>query len=201
MNRAAILLDDYYYGMPRKDILAKLKIPLPPDHEQRILRDPGEISFLGYNWEELFYFDNDEALRQIILIRATRDGETFRSIQEELINSGWTPVSVEMDEATFDIFGLANRRDHEITNRELKEFESQALEKNDSVTVYFFPAAFADKVLTDSKIKFWANAIDKAPENFCLLSFAADANNIKLSFTAPLLSRKAALKYGEKIKR
>ena len=140
-------------------------------------------------------------MRQIILIRTSIDKDSWLTVQEDLIKKSWIPVAVDTEDATYDLFEHAHPEGHKEEIKALVDFENEALQKGRGITVYIFPADFASKMLKNTKIKFWANAVDKAQENFCLLSMMADADKLKLSFTCPLLVRKAALKYGEKIKR
>lgn len=203
MDPSALLFDNFAYGMTRPEIEERLGATSPAGREldRWTLAAPGGAAFLGEKWEEIFSFDNKGGLRQIILVRPAGGADGFFSVQEALIKEGWEPAAAEADDEAFDAFGQNERGDQAALKKALAGFESRALQNGKDVTVYFFPSEFAGKALKNLKIKFWANAMDKAGENFCLLSLMAGADNIRLSFTAPLLSRKAALQYGSMIKR
>lgn len=203
MDQTTMLFDSFKYGMSREEIAQRLKIAnaAPNAIDRWTLRAPGGVNFLQETWEESFDFNNNDALRQIILTRAVNERDEYLSVQEALLKEGWTPVAVDTDEDSFDAFRHREPGDPAMSRKALDSFEKEAIQLGKEMTVYFFPSSFADKVMKNLKIKFWTDAMDKARENFCLLSLMVNPDNIRLSFSAPLLSRKAALKYGEMIKK
>lgn len=197
--KKALLFDNFYYGMPRNEIEKKLQISNLNENKEKLLKSPNPVSYLDMEWEEIFYLNNENLLREIILSRIGQEEKNYLSVQKALVKNGWLPVAAEIEEATFDLFEQGESRLEDETS--LIAFENKALNNGKDLAIYFFPTAFAQNALHNCKIKFWANAIDKAPDNFCLLSLMQDADNLKLSFTAPLLSRRDALKYGQMIRR
>lgn len=199
MSQSAEFFDGFTYGMPRQEVSRRLHIT--DNKAAAILVAPTPVQFLGETWEETFLFDSDNALRGIILINGKRSQDGYLATQKELIQSGWMPVAVEIDDATFDIFGEGRRDNYDESLNALEEFERKAVGEGRAITVYFLAADFVSEMLNKPAVKFWGDAVDKGPQKLCMLSLISDVNNLKLSFVAPLLARKAALKYGQMIKR
>ncbi len=82
-----------------------------------------------------------------------------------------------------------------------EEFVQDGLESENGLTISFFPKQFVENALKDAEITSWSQAVDQASEDLRMLNLKTDKNNIVISFTIPLLSRKNALRYGQIIRR
>lgn len=194
------LFDDYRYGATREEILAKLKAEDCGNiRETRdlTLSAPGNINFLDLEWSLRFEFNNLFLLRQISLTRGQTPGER-KAIAEKLKEEGWRLMSAETDEAIFDPL---ERGGGESVEKERARFIDSALRADATLTIQFWPADFADKIVAAGKIKNCDLALDKAPENIVVLSLFSFNGDLGINFTAPLLARKDALRSGAMIKR
>ena len=197
------LFEDYIWGMPKKEIIEKSGAGSCPDERSNPLTlcasEP--VNYAGVPWREIFWFNNDNELRQVMLSRSGSVAGDFNSILNTLPSLGWVPIFLETPDGALDILEETRINGAEKTEDARNDFEEKALKNGASLTILFFPADFGRKSLNNSRLKSYSQAMAKAPENFCVLSLMLEEDNLKLSFTAPLLTRKDVLKYGQKINR
>lgn len=200
-KKAPRLFEDFTYGMSRDELAGRTNArpcPEAPDNNL-ILCAPETINLFGRDWRELFYFNNLAELQQVSLVSEADGADQFKALQAALINAGWRPVFLESPRDALDILAETKRKGAEKAEGLLGEFEENALGEAPGLKVFFFPNVYAEKVM--GKLDHWSLAVDKATENFVMADLDADADAIRLTYTAPLLSRKNALRYGQMIRK
>ena len=196
-----ILFENYAYGMTRDEVIASSGASACPEApaNRLLLCASDPANFLGISWREMFWFNNLDELQQIMLIRPDEPIASLAQAQDALTANGWRAVFLETDGVAFDALEETRRRKAEDVEKAREDFEARALREKSGLTIYFFPAEFAQKGM--GKAKSYSQAVDSAGETFVMISLMLDGDNLKLAFTAPLLARKNALRYGQIIKR
>lgn len=187
----AVLFGDYPYGMTKAQIEAATPLAPCPDNPGNafILCNPKPVLYLQRDWRESFIFNNESSLQEVVLVRNTEDD--FETLTKALGGAGWVPVSLETDDKVIDIYDKGNPVGG--------DFPAAQFSGGDSATLHFFPKKFVAKTLSTRNS--FSLAMDDGGEAFVLLTMMWGNGMVKLSFTAPLLSRKYALRYGQMIKR
>lgn len=201
VEKRSYLYEDFYYGMPKKDVRKKISMASDGENKSLQLTNPAPAEFAGQKWQEIFNFNNLGELQEVILAQEGQIARKYAPLLQTLQGAGWQPAYYENGKTAFDLLAAVRQHGLEAAEKLRADFMRKAISEPDYLTVTFFPAAFLAKVRQNAKIKTWNQAVDKAPENFCQLTLMTDADNIKLSFTTPLLARKNALRYGEMIRR
>lgn len=198
--RAPILFENYAYGMSRDEVMARSGATACPEAgaNSLLLCAPGPVKFLGLDWREMFWLNNLGELQQIILNRSDDSAGSLAALRGALAGAGWRPVLLETDGAVLDLLEQASRNE-ENAESVREDFVARALREGTGLTIHFFPADLAQKLM--GKAGSYAQGVDRAGENIVLISLMLTDGNMKLAFTAPLLSRKNALRYGQMIKR
>lgn len=199
---ATVLFQDYCYEMPKAEIAAKSGATPCPDAPDNtlLLCVANPVKFLNSDWQERFSFNNEDKLQEVLLLRQAPELASCESVCDELEKNGWQPVFLETDASVFDRFEQARQSGAKKAKSQLKAFAEKALASDETLTIYFFPAAFTEKA-HDNRIGGYLQALDQADDRFILLALMADKNSQRIAFTAPVLSRKNALRYGSYIKR
>lgn len=199
MEAEAILFEDYAYGTSKQAITEKANAVICPKGVggPLALCAPALIEFLQDKWQEIFVFNNQDELQQIMLIHEGKN--QIDSVLEKLERKGWRPAMLENEDSVADMLEEAHRITASSATSQVEEFIDHAKESKSWLTIHFFPAPLLEEAMKAGEG--YNQAIDKAGENFCLISLMADADTLKLTFTAPLLARKNALRYGQMIKR
>lgn len=199
-ERTPLLFENYSYGMPRGDVLSIAKAgPCEPPHPLALCAS-SPVEFLNLKWQTSFWFNNEDRLQQIMLTRDYSAKESFSALEKELKSAGWLPVYFESDDGALDLVEQSHIQTGAESGKLAEEFVSNAL-KNGGVTVSFLPSQFVLQALQNASIATWSQAVDNGPEDLRMLSLRIDRVRLAASFTAPLLSRKNALRYGQMIKR
>ena len=161
---------------------------------------PHTVSFLETEWEEIFTFNNQEELQQIRL-RKANNADNFFEIQKRLKSKDWLPIFAQSDNEAFDFIAETRKSDQEESETAFLNFEEKTLTQSRLLEVIFFPEKFAIRILKSKKTQNYYQAEEKYKENTVIVTLARDENHISITFNAPLLSRKNALRYGSFIKR
>lgn len=199
-ENAARLFENYIYGMTRNAVIAQCgAVPCPeaPDNAL-LLCAPTKVKFLELEWRESFWFNNLAQLQQVVLETSVKSMADVAEVEKKMLNAGWERGYVETGDADFDILEHYKDVDFEKMFSAMHEFEDKR-KKEAGLSVYYLPDKYFRQVV--GKIGSWSLAVDKAPENLVVAQLFIDALKLKMFFTAPLLSRKNALRYGEMIKR
>lgn len=201
-EKTAILFGGYVYGASREDVVRESGA-IPEDGAANPLNFGSAESalFLGREWSENFNFNNLGELQEVSLTRCGEDAETADAVRKSLIEKGWTPVYCEIPGDAFDALRERIRAGDAATEREIVSFGEKAIQNGEGFVICFFPSAYADKLIKKGKETTYFKALDKAPENFTMASLSYGDGVLRISFNAPILSRKNALRYGEVIKR
>lgn len=199
MPYKAILFAAFTYGMPKSSVIKICgAVPCQDAPDNRLLLcAPETVKFIGFDWRTMFWFNNQDELQQVLL--AMRDSVSAMEIQNSLKNNGWRPALVETDDAVLDVLEKAKNAGVEKAAAELADLEAIYINKDDNITIYFLPQQFAEETM--GKLKTYSQAVDSAQESLVVAALMIGNGQYKLSFTAPLLSRKNALRYGQVIKR
>lgn len=196
-----ILFAKYAYGSSRKDLANKISLgPCADAPDNRLLACAQKpMPYLDQDWDCQFNFNNLDELQQIILSR--KEQPKLNQMLEVLEANAWQPVFAEMDRDALDLLahGMANATQPEL--EALDQFAQKARAAASPLTIYCFPAAHVAKICKNGKKTSYDKALDKAPENFVMLALMLDNDYLKLAFTAPLLARKNALRYGQYIRK
>ena len=203
MASADTLFGEYAFGMKKADVHAKSRaVPCADEPDNRLsLCAPAPVDYLQQHWQQKFSFNNLDELQQVILEQPNAKSGQWQAILSAMVKSGWQPVFLETDDGAFDVLEQARQYGLEKETGLQGEFAQDAMKDAANLTISLFPAAYYEKILADKKIKNFAQATDKAAETMCVPRMMINDNYIKLAFTAPLLSRKNALRYGQMIKR
>lgn len=201
-DNKAMLFDNFCYGMAKSEVNSLVEGQPCADAPENslLLCSVHPVEFLNTRWNERFWFNNLQELQELILEHEADANASAVFIMDELLHSDWMPVYAETEDNAFDLLEVSKKHNPEIAEKSFKEFCTKNLEKGLLMTIYYFPQEFVNKIM--GKVKSRTKAIDeKATENFVQLGMTINAGKISLSFTAPLLSRKNALRYGQFIKR
>lgn len=203
MDNAPVLFEDYTYGMAKSQIAERMDArPCPQSLGNPLsLCGHAPVAHLNEEWQIIFNFNNLGELQEILLIQERKNAGQYDKVKEGLNRSDWLPVFLETDGKACDSLEVQKKEGKEKTRELIKAFAESALENDRDLTITFFPDAYLHKALKSAKIKTYMQALDMAPENFRVITLMVTGDFIKLSFTAPLLSRKNALRYGQVIRR
>lgn len=201
MTQQAMLFDGYYWGMPRKEVISQCHAKACEDAPDNplLLCNSEPVTYLQSQWREIFTFNRDDELTQVMLAQA--NPQHYLETQHALSNAGLKPVFIETEGDALDVLAHGRAVSYDQAQQLALEFESNAMQNSHWLTIYFFPENYLQKILEHKKIKSYEQALDRAPENFTLVSLNADVDNLKIIYTAPLLNRKNVLKYGEMIRK
>lgn len=195
------LFEDYSYGMAKSQVLAKTKtVPCKPPHPLALCAAT-PVEFLRLKWQEKLWFNNEDKLQQIMLLYEDPAPDLFTKLAIELKKAGWLPIYFESEGRALDMVEQNRLHGAAGLDRIEEEFVQDGLESENGLTISFFPKQFVENALKDAEITSWSQAVDQASEDLRMLNLKTDKNNIVISFTIPLLSRKNALRYGQIIRR
>lgn len=199
-ENVAMLFENYIYGMTRDAVIAKSgAIPCPDaPNNALLLCAPARVKFLGLEWRESFWFNNLDELQQVVLEASSISAANLDDVENKMRGAAWEPVYLETANAAFDMLEHRKGPDIEKIFAAMREFEARR-DPNGDLSVYYFPLDYFQKVA--GKIKSWSIAVDEARENLVVAQLVIEPAKLEIFFTAPLLSRKNALRYGEMIKR
>lgn len=190
------LFDDFYYGMTGSKI--KSITSAKPDARNRlILQAPEPVRYLDLAWHEQFFLNNQDELQQIVLVAV--EPVSVATIAKALQHADWQPIFLETEDYAFDRLQEANAQGKDHATELVEEFIRSRHGSNANCSISFLPATYADYALKNGMD--FNQAVDSAGENFVAIRLMATEGDLKLSFTAPLLSRKNALRYGQIIRR
>lgn len=187
MQRAPILFDGCSFGMMKADVSQKAQASPCEDNSFALC---AKTVFVDLEWQETFIFNNQDELKEIIL--SCDQPRKYRDVMAGLEQAGWLPVFLEEPDSAYDFFAA---RDQDFSKTAPSESPKEPF------TIHFLHGAVRDKLLGKAAVKSYDAAIEKAGESVVVCSMMCGDGWLKLSFTAPLLSRKDALRYGQMIRR
>lgn len=189
MKKAPVLLDGCFFGMSRADVCQKAHAAPCADNSFALC---AAASFAGFDWQEAFIFNNQDELKEIILRQPCDHPGIYRDVVAGLEQAGWLPVFLEEQDSAYDLFAA---RDQDSGKGATPANPSEPF------AIHFLQARAREKLLGKAAIKNYADAIEKAGENVVVCSMMCGGGWLKLSFAAPILSRKDALRYGQMIRK
>lgn len=198
-DNAPMLFGEYRYGMA-KDAVAAIAGPCQ-ETQPLVFRAPRPVGWLGQEWQETFSFNSLNELQEVALSQAGKDAADCMAVQKALIGAGWQPAFLETDGAALDALKETRLKGADEAARERDAFEEKALRNGGTLTVSFLPEAFAKRIMKSARTKTYDQALDNGPENTVVAALTAYEGNLSLTFRAPLLSRRNALRYGQVIRR
>lgn len=196
------LFGGYFYGMA-KDMAAEKAhaVPCPEAPNNRLLLcSNASVDFLGLKWHESFFFNNSYQLQQVRLSGPRQAVEELYRLIDSMHEAGWQAAFMEAPEAAFDMLEESDAKGCKSAWKSAMEFIDRFI-AHAELTIYFLPDAYFAKALTMPGSKAYNALLDRAPEGIVVAAISVTEDNLSISFNAPLLSRKNALRYGQYIKR
>lgn len=200
VKNAPLLFENFSYGMPRDEVIAKTgSVPCPEaPNNPLLICAPDNVEFLGCEWRVSFWFNNLDELQQVVLELMSKFTLGGLKVEERMLKAGWTPVCLESGHAVLDLLEKHKKLDIQNSAIVMSDFSAQHQDET-NLSIFYFPLEYFQKV--NGKSESWSQAVDEAPESLVVARLVLGADRNKIFFTAPLLSRKNALRHGEMIKR
>lgn len=169
----------------------------PNTHNPLILAGQEPVGYLGLQWRCQFFFNNLDELQQVALLANRAD--SGKTVETALQASGWQMAFLETPDAAYDYLGEAKTQGSAKAEALARDFAQAVPGASESLAISFLPAQVAATAM--EKGYDFNQAVDNAGENLVVIRLVATPDNLRLSFTAPLLSRKNALRYGQMIRK